>query len=131
MKKASVGLVFVFAVIAMMTSGCATFLSGTTQTITVLSNPPGAHVVIGPVTGTTPAMLEVQKGKDRQVEVTFGRNKQVFALTRTVDPATFFNLIPPFWPGLIVDAMTGAMMKYEQDRITVDFTSAHLTRYSR
>ena len=46
------------------------------------------------------------------------------ALTRSIDPVTLLNIIPPLWPGFIVDAVTGALTRYEPDVIMVDFTQA-------
>lgn len=130
MNKTCICIVAAIVPVAFLASGCATCLSGTTQNITIVSNPPGAHVQIGAQSGTTPVIMELQKGKDRSVEVTFGRHKQVFTLTRKVDPATFLNIIPPLWPGFIVDAVTGAMTKYDQERITVNFKSAQVARFA-
>jgi hypothetical protein len=38
-----------------------------------------------------------------------------------VDAFTFLNIIPPLWPGFIVDAVTGSMMRYDPDIVSVDF----------
>ena len=102
-------------------TGCATIMSGTKQTITVQSYPAGAHVKFGNLVGITPVTFTVQKGMHTAVEVSHAPGKRIVHLKRTFDPMTLFNLIPPFWPGFIVDAWTGAMMKYDPDVITVDF----------
>lgn len=109
---------------AMMSSGCATILSGTKQTVTVRSNPPGAHVSIGTQNGTTPTAFTLSKGKNCTVQVAHAPGKRVVHLKRHFDPVTLLNIIPPFWPGFIVDAVTGAMMKYEPEVVMVDFRTA-------
>ena len=121
--------------IAVATAGCATIISGTSQTITVHSNPPGAYVQIGHQTGTTPVTLHIPKGKDYPVEISQGPDKRVVALNRNLDPMTLLNIIPPLWPGFIVDAVTGAITKYDPNVISVDFRTGqavdytHLTRF--
>jgi hypothetical protein len=68
--------------------------------------------------------LHVPKGKDYAVRVSQGPDKRVVPLNRAVDPLTFLNIIPPLWPGFIVDAATGALTKYEPNVISVDFRMA-------
>ncbi len=131
MKRACVAVVVALSLLVVTGAGCATIVSGTTQSITIESNPPGAHVEIGHQSGTTPVTMQITKGKDFPVEVSFGQNRKVVMLTRTVDPVTFLNFIPPFWPGFIVDAVTGAMTKYEPEFITVDFQTTQTARFPR
>ncbi len=131
MRIARIGLIVTIVALAVLATGCATYMSGTTQAITIRSNPPGAHVQYGHQSGTTPLMLQVPKGRDDPIEVTFGRNRQVIVLSRTVDPNTYLNFIPPLWPGFIVDAVTGAMTEYEQNDVMVDFKHARMARYAR
>ena len=127
-------LVIVSAV-AVATSGCATIISGNSQTITINSTPSGAHVRIGHQTGTTPVTLHVPKGDSYPIEISHGPDTRVLPLNRNIDPMTLLNIIPPLWPGFIVDAVTGCIMKYNPDVITVDFRlgpgsgDAHLTRF--
>ena len=49
--------------------------------------------------------------------------KRLVKLNKTVDPMTFLNFIPPLWPGFIVDAVTGAMMKYEAEVVHLNFNT--------
>jgi len=92
-------------------------------------------VQIGHQTGTTPATLHIPKGKDYTVEISQGSDKRVVALNRNLDPMTLLNIIPPLWPGFIVDAVTGAITKYDPDVISIDFRTGqavdytHLTRF--
>jgi len=129
MKRKYAAFAVALSVFAVMLTGCASIISGTTQTITIDSNPPGAHVKVGYQTATTPATLSVQKGKSYPVEVAYGPDKRILPLARNVDPMTLLNIIPPLWPGFIVDAVTGALTKYEPEVISVDFTEVRVTRF--
>ncbi len=102
-------------------SGCATIASGTTQRITIDSNPPGAMVRIGQHTGTTPVTMRIPKGRNWPIEISHGKDKRLVKMHRRVDAMTFLNFIPPLWPGFIVDVVTGAITKYDADVINLDF----------
>lgn len=131
MRIVRVGLIVTIVAIAVLSTGCATFVSGTTQSIMIRSKPPGAHVQYEDQSGTTPMTIQVRKGKDDPIEVTYGRNRKVIVLSRTVDRNTYLNFIPPLWPGFIIDAWTGAITEYETNEIMVDFKQARLVRYAR
>lgn len=109
-------------------SGCATLLSGTSQTVTVDSYPPGAKVALGLQTGTTPASFVVPKGRDCPVQISQGPDKRVVILRRRMDPVTLLNVIPPLWPGFVVDWATGALTKFDPDVVSVDFRSTNATQ---
>ncbi len=130
MKSRNASAPLVASVVMIACSGCATLVSGTKQTITVDSDPPGALVRIGEYTGTTPVTLRIPKGHDYRVEVSRGADKRMVTLNRNLDPVALLNLIPPMWPGFIIDAMTGAITKYDAAIVSVDFTrEAYLTRF--
>ena len=130
MKPRDASAPLVASVVLIACSGCATLVSGTKQIITVDSDPPGALVRIGEYTGTTPVTLRIPKGKDYRVEVSRGADKRMVTLNRDLDPVALLNLIPPMWPGFIIDAMTGAITKYDAAIVSVDFTrEAYLTRF--
>ncbi len=130
MKPRNASAPLVASVVLIACSGCATLISGTKQTITVDSDPPGALVRIGEYSGITPVTLRIPKGKDYRVEVSRGADKRTVTLNRNLDPVTLLNLIPPMWPGFIIDAMTGAITKYDAAIVSVDFTrEAYLTRF--
>ncbi len=121
--------------VVLWSAGCATMLSGTQQRVTVTSNPPGATVVVGHQTAVTPVTVIVPKGKDVPIEVAQGPDRRVVSLHRSVDPATFLNLIPPLWPGFLVDAFSGAFQHYDPAVVHVDFRApptssrVHVVRY--
>ena len=121
------GVLTLSAAVAFACAGCATLMSGTTQRVSFKSNPPGAHVVFGNQSGTTPVTLEIPKGHKEAVAISNGSDTRLISLERKVNPYTWLNLIPPLWPGFIVDAVSGAMMTYEADVVTLDF---HKNEYS-
>lgn len=124
MNTKAAGLLLLIAVFAVASTGCATMISGTSQNVTITSNPPGAHVRIGHQSGITPVTLSVPKGRDYPVEVSQGPDKRIVLLNKNVDAYTFLNIIPPLWPGFIVDAVTGSIMKYDPDVVMVDFRTS-------
>jgi hypothetical protein len=112
-------------VLAVALTGCATILSGTSQKITVHTDPQGAHARIGHQAGRTPVTLTVPKGGNVHLEVTVDHNKRIVPLKRTFDQVGLLNIL--FFPGFIVDAVSGAMMKYEPEVVSVDLISDSLT----
>ena len=133
MKRQNAGAVILSAAVAFVCSGCATLMSGTTQKLAFKSNPPGAKVSFANQRGTTPVTLNVKKGHSEPVSISHGSNKRLVVLTRKIDPMTWFNLIPPLWPGFIVDAISGAITKYDAEVITMDFDNNkyRLTKFGR
>ena len=103
------------AVVIFMTmlSSCATMFSGTTQKVTITPNPPDADVLIdGANRGKTPIELSLKKeltGKPIEIKKEGYQN-------RILTPSTSFNttaIVNIFVPiGFVIDAITGAMMKY-------------------
>ena len=137
MNKRHAGAFSLITGLAIASTGCATIISGSSQTITVDSNPPGAHVRIGHQTGTTPVTLQIPKGRHYPIEVSQGPDRRVVQLDRNLDPITLLNVIPPLWPGFIVDAVTGAITRYDPEVVSVDFRmgqanhDTHLTSQRR
>ena len=64
-------------------------------------------------------------------------DRRVVQLHRNLDPITLLNVIPPLWPGFIVDAVTGAITRYDPEVVSVDFRmgqanhDTHLTSQRR
>lgn len=106
----------------LLLSGCATLFSGTEERITFYSEPSGASVIIdGIVVGTTPATVEVDRPGMEEMRVTVqldGYDPRVFELDKEFNSASILNIF--FWPGFVVDALTGALFKYDKTTYTVD-----------
>ncbi len=104
----------------LLASGCATIISGTTQEVTVSSDPPGATCDItrqgaNLSSVTTPSSTLIQKTKyDLQVSCA----KVGFVTTAVTDksgvePWVFGNLLLGGIIGLVIDLSTGAQNKYD------------------
>lgn len=96
------------AALLLSTAGCATLINGPTDRVVVQSNVPGARVEAsnGSV-GTTPFELVLQRPDRVSLEVSApGYEKGTALLTPSFDPITLASCL--FWPGLIVDVLSGA-----------------------
>jgi len=99
--------VILFGII-LFTTGCATMVTGTTQTIPIKSEPSNATIKVdGKVASVTPGQLELERKKDHNVEISKdGFRTRRIILSCTINPASIFNPIPIV--GLIIDMETGA-----------------------
>jgi hypothetical protein len=104
MKRLLVGLLLLFC------GGCATLLTEDTQNITITSCPVGAEATIGPYSCICPCVLQIPKGQTYSIDVKYQGQKQSVPLTKKVAGTTFINIL--FFPGFIVDAITGDIKKY-------------------
>lgn len=112
MKKIITYLI-VFSVTVCLTS-CATVFHGTTQNVRVASNPPGASVEVdGVPRGTTPVDVSLKKGFTGQTVFLKkdGFEDRSFQPSVKFDPISLVNIFAIV--GFGVDAITGAMMKYD------------------
>ncbi len=107
--------------VALLLSGCATLFTGTTQSVTIDSQPQGANIVVdGQFVGTTPARVRLNRdlnaifddGKFIRLEMD-GYVPDGYILGADIEPFSVLNtFIPFFWA---VDAITGALMRYDGD----------------
>jgi len=100
------------AVVMALTSGCASVISGSTQSMTIDSNPQGAEVSIdGAYVGITPLSLKIEKNKKETVSVRKNGYRPVSRdMTKQMDPVTILSV---FWDFSTTDFITGAAMEYE------------------
>lgn len=99
---------------ALWLGGCATILNDDTQPVTFNSDPEGALVKVdGVAYGRTPVTIPVQrKGWDKQVEISLdGYKTEAFTLENTLSGNSFLNVL--WWPGAIVDGISGRAGKYQ------------------
>ena len=113
-------LLIIVAVAAAMSS-CATVLTGTTQRVTIDSTPKGADIIIdGRMMGTTPATVRL----DRDLNALIDNGKFVelqlpgyaadgYYLGVNIEPTFILNVFCPV--GFALDAVTGALMKYDSN----------------
>lgn len=121
MKKT---LTVLAAATALMTTGCATILSGETQSINVAtSNGQAIQVSIDGAQYNAPGIITIPKS-DEQTKVIStqaqGCTKET-ALTRDIEPTFFVNILTGGVIGSTTDYASKSMWKY-QDNVTVTCT---------
>ena len=95
--------------ISLVESGCATMLIGKSQFIQVMSDPPGATVQVDKVTATTPAIISLKRKYDYVATIEKEGYERVYAkIESRFNGGALLNLLILFFPGLIIDASTGA-----------------------
>ena len=103
-----------FLSMSLLFSSCATVFTGTKQTISINSVPPGADVEVDGINrGVTPVAVKLKKGFNGQT-VTLkkeGYDTKIFEPETTFNPVAIINLFSIISWG--IDAATGAMMKYD------------------
>lgn len=108
-------------------SGCATLLGGgSSQAVSVNSNPAGASFAIKSssgltmASGLTPQTVRLPRKNEYQIELTApGYQAQSIAMVKGVNGWVFGNFIFGWIPGLIIDAVTGSMSKLEPSVVQV------------
>ncbi len=125
-KKIFYNSIILFVVIIFLFSGCATLLTGTSDVVYVRSKPSNAEIYVtrndlikvADTTanlswkGTTPSFISIQRSLvDKKIVV----KKQSYK-EKTVDLESRFNLFflgnIIFFPGAIVDLLTGSIIYY-------------------
>jgi cobalamin biosynthesis protein CbiD len=111
---------FVIALAVLATPGCATLVKGTTQIVTVSTEPAGANCILSregrqvAVINPTPGTVTVDKARGtisvacRKV----GFQDSVGAMASSFQSMTFGNIIFGGLIGVAVDAASGAMNEY-------------------
>jgi hypothetical protein len=108
-------------VVAAFMSSCATILTGTTQRVTIDSTPQGADIIVdGRMMGTTPAKVRLDRdlnafiddAKDIRLELD-GFYPDGYYLGTDIEPVVILNVFCPV--GFALDAVTGAIMRYDSD----------------
>lgn len=100
--------------------GCATITTGTSQSISVLTAPPGAvcelkrrDTIVGVVNPTPGSVTVGKSGSDIGVSCTRADHLPAAATVRSrFQPATLGNILLGGVVGLVVDASTGASGRY-------------------
>ncbi|MEX2370044.1 MAG: SHOCT domain-containing protein [Bacteroidales bacterium] len=107
-------------VVAFFFSSCATILTGTTQRVTIDSTPRGADIIVdGRMMGTTPARVRLNRDINafmddgKEIELLLqGYYPEGYFLGTDIEPSVILNMCPF---GFALDAVTGAIMKYDSD----------------
>ena len=111
----------ILAVMALTFTSCATLFTGTTQSVTIDSQPQGANIVIdGQLVGTTPARVRLE----RDMNAIFDDGKYIrlekdgfmpdgYVLGADIEPFSVLNMFNVFF--WAIDGATGALMRYDSD----------------
>lgn len=121
-----VRLFFLSAVVVSATA-CATLVGGgSSQGVSVSSEPSGASFTVKSASGmqmasgTTPQMISLPRKNEYSIEFAVpGYRSQSVALTKGVNGWVFGNFIIGWIPGLIIDFVTGSANKLEPAMVQV------------
>ena len=106
--------ILVLSALAVSLSGCATIFTGSTDNLTFKSIPDGAKVEVnGNSIGRTPISSPIKRSlTPPQVQLKLdGYESKNITLQNGFNGVSILNIF--FWPGFIVDAATGTLMKYD------------------
>ena len=116
-------LMFLVCGLMLLTSGCAAVFTGTTDTVTFDSQPQNAKVLInGLQRGKTPVTVNLKRSlSTTMVSITLEDHEpQYLVLQKEFNFISLFDIF--IWPTFIVDAATGAMMKYSPKYYNIELT---------
>ncbi len=112
MKKLFVKILSILVASTVVTS-CATMFGDNNRTIKVDSQPSGAGVFVNHQrVGTTPAVVTLPSHIYGGANISLkkeGYEEQALFVQTQVQPSTFLNIF--FWPGFVVDGLTGNIIK--------------------
>lgn len=103
-----------------LAAGCATIMHGTTQDVTVNSNPSSAMVFVdGQSVGSTPAVVNLKRKSNHVISVKLdGYQPYEMALSKNVSGWVVGNLVFGGLVGLVVDAASGGLYKLSPDQVS-------------
>ncbi|MEM6782641.1 MAG: PEGA domain-containing protein [Bacteroidota bacterium] len=112
-------------VVALTVAGCASIVTGTTQTISVSSNIDGASIFLDEeLVGTTPFVGPVKKnGSTLRIEAD-GYRSETYSLSKSLEPMFWGNIIIGGTLGSITDFSTGAAYQYAPAAYQVDLQAS-------
>lgn len=115
------GAVLAFAACCtLLVAGCASVVSGSTQKVRVLSEPPDAMLSVGDRSTTTPAVMDLSR--DRDYEIVIRKPGYVTArrkVLRHANPWIAGNVLSFGGVGMEIDRMTGAAYQFPEPTLFV------------
>jgi hypothetical protein len=105
-------------------SGCATLHNGTHESVRLNSDPPGAEAVIdGTEHVTTPAQVELERGKDHSIAFHKGGFEDAdTSITSGESGWVWGNILIGGIPGIIADEIDGAAKKLSTEDVETTLT---------
>ncbi len=107
MSKSSLVVSLLAASAVLFAPACATIFTSNTETVQMNSDPPGAKYDLGPFSGKTPDSIAIPK-KAIPDFATFempGYERRTVPVESGIAGVFWINVL--FWPGMIVDMVTG------------------------
>ena len=99
--------------------GCATIFTGTSDSVTIQSEPSGAKIFVdGVYSGKTTVSISMKRNQDHHILIKKeGYEDATTTVTRSLNVVSILNLTSILcW---VVDVVTGAMWKFDQHGISV------------
>ncbi len=120
MKKSAAFLVLISH--SLLVSGCASIVSGRHQDVQVISNPPGAEVMIdGMKRGSTPMVVELKRSERHTIKLSKeGYLEETRGTKKGFNWWFTGNIIVGGIIGIIIDFATGAVYKVKPEDINVE-----------
>ncbi|HEX8693628.1 MAG TPA: PEGA domain-containing protein [Longimicrobium sp.] len=108
------------------TAGCATIMHGSKQEVGFSSNPTGATIFVNnQQVGVTPTTVSLKRKDQHTVRMELqGYQPFEMQLSRGTSGWVWGNLVFGGLPGLVVDALTGAIYKINPDNVQGTLTRA-------
>ena len=124
-KKILVGLLSM----AILSASCATIILSPSQEISISSNPSGAMVTNnGLQLGKTPVVADLKRKGNHKIKIELeGYQPYEIALARKTSGWIFGNIIFGGIPGLIIDAITGAIYVLKPEQIQAELIKQGIT----
>lgn len=109
---------------APLVTSCSTVMHGPNQNVVISSTPQNAHVIIdGMPYGCTPTVTKLERKRNHHVRIDLpGYEPYETVLTYSVSKWFFGNILIGGVPGMIVDAVTGAMYKLTPAQICAELS---------
>ena len=116
---------FAILVASLAFTQCATIISGSKQSIIILSDPRSAHIEIDGISaGRTPLVTKLKRQSKHFVKLELdGFKPYEMTLTKKVNGWVFANILLGGIIGIGVDAATGAMFTLSPKEVFGEFTS--------
>lgn len=101
--------------------GCASIVNGTTQAVSVSSDPPGARVEVdGDPQGSTPLSMELKRKHNHLITISMdGYQTEQVAVNKVMSGAVAGNILAGGFIGWGIDAANGSQYKLKPDTIAV------------
>jgi hypothetical protein len=117
----------VFVILAIVTiCGCATIMHGTTQQVSIASNPSGGSVTINGINlGNTPLIADLKRKDNHLVKIEL-KNYSPYEMniTHNVSGWVWGNVLFGGLIGLVVDAVSGGIYKLTPEQVQAELRNS-------